>query len=619
MVWKKNFFVLGCCLTLTILSGLSNISAADKFSNRYPDNGHSGQFEGFEQRGLHATSTQSIMGSLLTDKSQLVSKLALLDDFFMMNSGLPYDQIKDTAVWGKYICFVNKGLTCLSADPQNPVKAIFPFDLLNGDLVDEDIADISASDDILYVATDKNIYKFVLAGAGKFTKSVEVEKGALQITAYKGGIVYLNSDNVLSGTTNIPAFDFGISDLFSTKDYLLIAGENGIYKWKPGLGSFEPVLDSQAILEIAPDYKNDALFAIKSDGGSKIMHCPLKPEVECSEFWSAPQEEITNVFLDGDKLYIVKGKDKDIYWADKGAKDPFFSYAASAEIGQDVANVINGFVYTVSQNSIQVFIDGGLGSQSNWLIKKPSMLSVKGGSFTKSWYDALYLVKEGALYRPINGVWQKMLGKVDDFAVTGNYGLIYKGGSGLFGNGAINLVDFADIIDGVTPDVHGSIEAPSFVTAMTADAEKVFIADFGRLYECPLPIDKDIDLEDCFDTKINTLVNDMTNIPALNEVLVCAENGLYRWAKGTDNLTQITTTPCKAATFFEDSLYMINNKGEISMLDAYGNAVKQLCKKLQPMKGGLEAKGNVFYISDEKRGVVVVDKKLFTEEACLSN
>ncbi len=208
----------------------------------------------------------------------------------------------------------------------------------------------------------------------------------------------------------------------------------------------------------------------------------------------------------------------------------------------------------------------------------------------------------------------KKLENVSDFDVTGNYGLIYN-------EYKIDLVDLADIMDGVTPDVHGSIkEVYGGVKVMTADAKRVFLANSTgtvHLYECPLPINEDIYLEDCIATEIGAYVNDLTNIPTLEEeVLVCTEKGLYRWTKGTDQLKQFTTMPCKAATFVDDDLYMINDKGEISMLDAYGKVVKQLCLKLQPMKGGLEAKDNAFYISDQKRGVVVVDKKLFTEVAC---
>ena len=623
MVWKKSFFVLGCCLTLTILStSINNISAADKFGNRYLDNG-------YNTHGSRSKVTASqVIGTMLTASlGSHISKMTLpvFEDFFMMNAGLPYDQIKDTAVWGKYICFVNKSLACLdstdpnldSTDPKNPVKTIYPFDLLKGDLVYEDITDMSAKDDALYVATNKNIYKFVLAENGKIAKSIELEKGALQVTAYKGGAVYLDSDGVLSGTSvSIPAFNSGIKDLFSTKNYILIAGENGIYRWKPGLGSWEPVLDCQTILGIAPGYKNDELFAIKSDGGSKIMHCLLKPEIKCSEFEPNSGGEIVNVFLDGERLYKVENND--ISWADKNAENPFFNYVASTEAAQDivkVAKVINKSIFAYSQSGIKVFIDKGLDAPSEWSKKliKPSMLSVKGGSFTKPWIGGLFLLKEKVLYRKVNSTWEKKLDNVSDFAVTGNYGLIYNGGK-------LDLIDFADIFDGVPPDIHHSITSSASVTALAADAEKVFIATPGHLHECPLPIDNDIDLNDlkyCNDVNIGAVVNDMTSIAALEEeVLVCAENGIYRWVKGTDNLKLFINMPCNAATFVDGDLYVTNDMGEILMLDDDGKAVKQLCEKLQPMKGGLEANGNAFYISDLKRGVVVADKKLFTDELC---
>ncbi len=366
---------------------------------------------------------------------------------------------------------------------------------------------------------------------------------------------------------------------------------------------------NEQILSVAPDYENDELYAaVIVNPDSKIVHCLLKPQVECSEFESVPQEYISRVFLDGERLYIVK--DNAIYWADKNAEEPFFSYVAPAGTLQ-VAKVINESIYAFSQSGIRVFIDNGMDSPSYWSsMIKPSMLSVKGGQLTKSWDGELYLVKEKTLYRSISKfVWQKKVDKVSAFAVTGNYGLIFDG------TFTVNLVDLADIIDGVIPNVLGSIEGPS-VKAMTADTEKVFIATLFYLYECSLPTEKDINIGSCAKTSVNAVVNDLTNVPSLKEVLVCAENGLYRWKKGTNKLTQITTAPCKAATFVEDNLYMINDKGEISMLDAYGKVVKQLCQKLQPMKSGLEVDGNYFYISDMKRGVVRVHKKLFSEVAC---
>lgn len=228
MVWKKTFFVLSCCLVLTLLStGIKSISAAD----RDDDAGSSDRSD--TETAPSKTPALTSIGAMIAGPIHPDIAQWFINGPVMMNAGLPYDQIRDNAVWGQYLCFVNNGLACVdSTDPKNPTKIISPFNLLNGDLVNEGITDISASGDTLYVATDKNIYKFVLAEDGKITKSVEVEKGALQITAFNGGIVYFTYTKdgaVLSGTnvpTEIPMPNYIIiKNLLSTKSYLLIVGD----------------------------------------------------------------------------------------------------------------------------------------------------------------------------------------------------------------------------------------------------------------------------------------------------------------------------------------------------------------------------------------------------------
>lgn len=606
MLWKKILLVFLCCIGFTIIS--TGIYGA-------------GKFDFSKQYGIkNQTSALQIMQKAIGLESftpnhfrQLKITKPNAGDFLMINDGLPYDQLKGTAVWGKYICFANKGLACLdSSDPLNSSAAIYPFDLLNGDLVYEGITDISGKDNILFVSTDKKIYKFVLAEDGNFTKSVVSEKGALQITEYKGDVVFKDLDGTLSGTdVSIPEFISGINNILSTKSYLLVVSEAGTYRWKPGLGDWESIENSK-IFGIAADYKNDQLYvAVETEsGGSKIVHCLLKPQCKCSKFWSDDKEKVTDLFIDGDKLYKFNGSE--IASADKDAENPFFNFVASIDAKQNIPNVINGSLYSFSNEGIQFFVDKGISAQSEWsALIKPSMLSVKGGSFAKPWAGGLFLVKENLLYKKVNDFWEEKSKKVYDFAVSGNYGLIYENG------GKIDLVDFADIIDGVEPEAKGSIKVTSLVTAFVADDKNVFIAAKDHLHECLLPVGKDIDLKDCTDTGLNSTVNDLTNIPTLeDEILVCADSGIYRWEKETNKIKQFTAMPCKATAFADDKLYVTNNMGEILMLNDKGDPIKQLCKKLQPMKGGLETKENAIYIADVKRGVVAAHKKLFTEELC---
>lgn len=602
MVWKKILLVLlSCCLSFTAYA--------------------KGKFD-FGSKNQNQPSAFQFMQEVLGIRSvapkysrQLQIIKPIFDDFFMANSGLPFEKINSAVIWGKYVCFANNGLACLDkTDPQNLAKIIYPFDLLNGDLVDEFILDVYAKDNDLFVATYKSIYKFTLNSDGVPTKNIVLEEQASQVVAYKGKVVYFD-DGVLSAIgadMQIPDFDsVFIKDLLSTKTYLIIVTEKGIFTWKEGVGDWEKVTEDESIiLGIAAEHENNKLYmAIKLQNEYNVIeHIYLESQQSVTKIFWYFDEEITNLFLDGNKLYKVSGNE--ISSTKKNDKSEPFNYEATVDTKQTITNVADGAIYAVSEDGIQFFINNGISSQSKWSkLIKPTMLSVKGGSFTKGWDGGLFLIKDGALYYTAGGKWQKKLDKVSGFAVSGNYGLIYNGF-------AIKLVDFADILDGAELNIKGSIKDTKLVQAMTADDEKVFIARSDHIFECPLPKDTNIDLSNCIETKLDIDVNDFANVPSLEEVLVCAEEGLYRLTKGTDNLKLFIDKPCKAVTFADEGLYMASGNGEILLLDNSGKTVKQLCKKLQPMSGGLESYYNYIYISDFTRGVVGAKKDLFTGSTC---
>ena len=59
MIWKKSFFVLICSFTI-LSTSINNISAADKFGNRYLDNG-------YNTHGSRSKVTASqVIGTMLT-------------------------------------------------------------------------------------------------------------------------------------------------------------------------------------------------------------------------------------------------------------------------------------------------------------------------------------------------------------------------------------------------------------------------------------------------------------------------------------------------------------------------------------------------------------------------